>query len=242
MGARLSTGRVDGDKVVCPWHGLALDKRGFRDWSCHAAHDDGVLVWVQLGSEPRTKTPPLPPRPRDGLAGVIQARGKCDPQDIIANRLDPWHGAWFHPYSFGDLEVLDTRDDVLRLRVSYRAFGPVYVEVDATFHCPGPRTIVMTIVDGEGVGSVVETHATPVRPGVTLMTEATLATSDRTGFRVARRFAPALRPFIERAAARLWVDDIAYAERRYDLRTAAASDASGRDGQMPVARPRAGTE
>ena len=41
------------------------------------------------------------------------------------------------------------------------------VEVDAVFHCPEPRTIVMTIVEGEGKGSVVETHATPIAPGRT---------------------------------------------------------------------------
>ncbi|WP_435844405.1 DUF5914 domain-containing protein, partial [Streptomyces griseus] len=28
---------------------------------------------------------------------------RCEPQDVVANRLDPWHGAWFHPYSFVDL-------------------------------------------------------------------------------------------------------------------------------------------
>jgi isorenieratene synthase len=99
--------------------------------------------------------------------------------------------------------------------------GPVAVEVDAAFHCPDPRTIVMTIVAGEGAGSVVETHATPIEPGRTAIVEATLAASQRPGFRWARRLAPLLRPVIERAARRLWVDDAAYAERRYALRTRA---------------------
>ena len=31
---------------------------------------------------------------------------------MIANRLDPWHGAWFHPYAFSHLVVDDSaRDD-----------------------------------------------------------------------------------------------------------------------------------
>ncbi len=39
------------------------------------------------------------------------------------------------------------------------------VPVRAAFTCPDPRTVTMEIVDGEGAGSVVETHATPLRPG-----------------------------------------------------------------------------
>ena len=34
------------------------------------------------------------------LHAVTRLVGTCEPSDIIANRLDPWHGAWFHPYSF----------------------------------------------------------------------------------------------------------------------------------------------
>jgi hypothetical protein len=26
--------------------------------------------------------------------------GVCEPEDVVANRLDPWYGVWFHPYSF----------------------------------------------------------------------------------------------------------------------------------------------
>jgi hypothetical protein len=50
--------------------------------------------------------------------------------------------------------------------------------------------------------------------------EATIATSDRAGFTNALRFAPLMRPLMRRAAARLWRDDLAYAERRYALRSA----------------------
>lgn len=225
LGASLAQGRVAEGRLVCPWHGLKLDRRGFREWQCHPVHDDGVLLWVRLdaaGDTP-TDTPILAPRPAAFVSGVIYVEGRCEPEDVIANRLDPWHGAHFHPYSFGALRVLERELDVLRLRVTYRVAGPVGIEVDATFHCPDPRTIVMTIVDGDGVGSVVETHATPLGPGRTAVIEATLATSDRWGFPLARRFGPLLRPFIERAARRLWVDDIAYAERRYALRVKSAS-------------------
>jgi isorenieratene synthase len=149
---------------------------------------------------------------------VVQLEARCDPEDIIANRLDPWHGVHFHPYAFASLTVLDPDDDVLKVRVAKRLIGRIVAETDATFHSPEPRSIVMTIVEGEGKGSVVETHATPVEPGRTMVVEATLATSDRKGFRHARRLQPFIRPFMERSARRLWVDDAAYAERLYELR------------------------
>ncbi len=219
MGASLACARVRGDNLVCPWHGLELGDGAHGRWRPLTAHDDGVLAWVRLpraGEE--TEAPILAPRPRAALSGVIRMEASCDPGDILANRLDPWHGAHYHPHSFARLRVLEERDDLLLVRVAYRVLGPLAVEVDATFHCPDPRTIVMTIVGGEGAGSVVETHATPIGPGRTAVIEATLATSERGGFRHALRLARWLRPAINARAARLWVEDIAYAERRHALR------------------------
>lgn len=82
----------------------------------------------------------------------------------------------------------------------------------------------MHITDGEGQGSVVETHATPLgadhdgRPR-TRVTEAVIATSHRPGFKLARTVTPLLRPLMRHAAGRLWRDDLAYAERRWELRS-----------------------
>lgn len=225
MGADLSCGRVEGGKVVCPWHGLALGADPHGTWKPLPVHDDGVLFWVRLppapgdAPEPPTAAPILAPRPERFVDGVIRAEIACEPSDVIANRLDPWHGAYFHPHSFARLAVTHEDEEKLEVRVSYRIAGPVCSEVDATFHCPDPRTIVMTIVEGEGRGSVVETHATPIGPGRTAMVEATLATSERSGFPwVAKRLARWMRPAIEARAARLWVEDAAYAERMFALR------------------------
>jgi phenylpropionate dioxygenase-like ring-hydroxylating dioxygenase large terminal subunit len=220
MGASLACARVEADSLVCPWHGLRLGRSGHGRWKPVPTHDDGVLVWAQLdASEPAAARPVLPLRPDRFVAGVIRAEARCEPADILANRLDPWHGVHFHPHSFTSLRVLAADEDVLTLRVGYRVAGPFAVEVDCTFHCPDRRTIVMTIVEGDGRGSVVETHATPVGPGRTAMVEATLATSDRPGFRMARAFGRWVRPFIERRARRLWDDDLAYAERLHALRS-----------------------
>ena len=104
------------------------------------------------------------------------------------------------------------------MRVTYRVAGPFGVQVDARFHCPEPRTIVMTIIRGDGEGSVVETHATPITHDRTAITEAILATSNRRGFQVARRAGRLLRPAMEAMARKLWKEDAAYAERLYELR------------------------
>lgn len=225
LGASLSEGRVCDGKLVCPWHGLELGRARHGAWQPLRVFDDGVLTWVRLDGlhkrEPLTEKPFLAPRPQKYLEGTVRVEARCEPSDVIANRLDPWHGAHFHPKVFTNLRVTEASDTLLGLRVQYRVLGPVVVEVDATFHCPDPRTIVMTIVDGEGIGSVVETHATPVAPGRTAVLETTLATSERLGFRALHRVGMLARPFVEHVARELWRDDVAYAERTFALRTGA---------------------
>jgi len=229
LGALLDNCPVVAGTMYCRWHGLALTKDGDRTWSPYRAHDDGVLLWVGLPTEGEraTERPSLPVRPplACSVAAVMAEPGICEPQDVIANRLDPWHGAWFHPYAFSHLSVDDDASDESKLvvDVTFRLSRTWGVPVRAEFTCPDARTIVMTITEGEGQGSVVETHATPMgidaegRP-LTMVTEATIAYSDRPGFAVARWMKPVLRPGIKRTARKLWVDDLAYAERRYALR------------------------
>jgi isorenieratene synthase len=245
MGASLCDGHVDrAGRIVCPWHGLALGDGAHGRWAPLVAYDDGVLSWVRLPEllapgESFTDAPILPPRPARFIDAVLRREARCEPRDVIANRLDPWHGVHFHPHSFLRLRVISRDLDQITVRVVYRVLGPLGMEVDARFHCPDPRTIVMTIVSGEGVGSVVETHATPIDAERTAIVEATLATSERTGFGAfvrARRF---LSPLIEARAARLWVEDAAYAERIAALRKDATRDQ--RRGSEAM-NPRGGTE
>ncbi|WP_232374748.1 DUF5914 domain-containing protein [Mycolicibacterium mengxianglii] len=237
LGADLCTGSIDRGSVVCPWHGLRLTGRPRTGWEPFPAYDDGVLAWVRLdhvGDEAPTQTPVLPQRPaQPRIAAVARTTGVCEPRDVIANRMDPWHGAWFHPYSFTRLEVLDAPPadgdnpdplDRFVVAVTFRV-GRFGVPVIAEFTSPEPRTIVMHIVEGEGAGSVVETHATPVGPGIdgrprTTVIEAVIAHSERPGFVNALRASGLVVPFMRYAANRLWRDDLAYAERLYALRAA----------------------
>ncbi len=230
LGALLDKCTVADGTLFCRWHGYGLTPAGDNSWRPYRAFDDGLLIWVGLtvDGETPTERPTLPPRPplESSVATVMIARGRCEPKDVIANRLDPWHGAWFHPYAFSHLTVDESasNDDLLTVDVAFRLNHTWGVPVRAEFSCPDARTIVMRITEGEGARSVVETHATPIGVDaagdpVTIVTEATIAYSDRTGFKVAHWLAPLIRPAVRRKARKLWVDDLAYAERRYQLRT-----------------------
>lgn len=236
LGADLCTGRVDRGALVCPWHGLRLTGRPRIDWTPYPCHDDGVLLWVRLdavGGETPTAEPYVPVRPTGSrIAAVTRLDGTCETRDVIANRMDPWHGAWFHPYSFAQLEVLEAPpaeaavgagEDRFLVAVTFH-IGRLGVPVVAEFTSPEPRTIVMRIVEGEGEGSVVETHATPLRADAqgrprTAVIEAVVAHSARPGFSHAVRARRVIAVFMRRAAHRLWRDDLVYAERLYALRS-----------------------
>ena len=231
LGARLDGCDVVRGEVLCRWHGMPLGRTTQPPWATFAAYDDGVLAWVRLGpveegAEP-TDRPVLAERPDlDGaIASVISLAATCEPRDIVANRLDPWHGAWFHPYAFSDLTVDDAASspDRLVLDVAYRLGRRFAVPVRAEFTCPDAATVVMTITEGEGLGSVVETHATLVtapgeHPARTVMTETVVAASDRMGFTVAKGLGALVRAGMRRSQHQLWVDDLEYASRRYALR------------------------
>jgi hypothetical protein len=226
LGAALSGGVVRQGRIVCPWHGRSFGAEPCDGYRPLTTYDDGRLAWVRFDDvgEIPTERPVLAARPERGLEGVIRVEARCDPADVIANRLDPWHGAHYHPHSFAWLRVLERGSDEITVRVAYRVVWPWVMEVDARFHCPDLRTIVMTIVRGEGEGSVVETHATPLRGDQTAITELTVANSDRIGFAIARGLRPFLQPLVEYAARRLWIEDAAYAERLYALRHAEARE------------------
>lgn len=254
LGADMCTGVVERGNLICPWHGLQLTGRSRPDWSPVPVHDDGVLVWVRLdriGGEEPTQAPILPARPGiPRISAVAAMVGSCEPQDIIANRMDPWHGAWFHPYSFAELEVLSAppedpdlpeEEDRFLVAVTFH-LGRVGIPVIAEFTSPEPRTLTMRIVEGEGAGSVVETHATPLGAGPdgqprSTVIEAVIAHSDRPGFAKALPFRSVITPFMRHAANRLWRDDLEYAERLQEVRR---QDADGRAGLLtpPSAGPK----
>jgi hypothetical protein len=225
LGALLDRCPVVDGSVRCRWHGMTLPSRAAPQWTPYRAFDDGILVWVQFptagGSRPMA--PVLPDRPdlAASIAAVISRDGICEPGDIIADLLEPW----LHPDEFGHISVDDaaSNDQRLVVDVAFRLNQRWGMPVRAEFNWPDARTAVMRIVEGEGAGSVVETHATPLGPDErgrprTRMTEVTVVHSARAGFRIARHLAPLVRPAVRRTAHRLWRGDMTSAERRYALR------------------------
>ena len=93
-------------------------------------------------------------------------------------------------------------DDRFLVEVTFTVGSRYGVPVVAEFSCLDARTVTMQIVDGEGTGSVVETHATPA-PGAdgrprTAVIEAVVAHSDRPG-------APGGCAALDRWSARSWL-------------------------------------
>lgn len=232
LGPDLATAAVECGTLVCPWHGLRLSDQSRGAWQPVSGPRRRCRLDA-VGKEEPTDAPIIPARPPSPrLAAVTRLEGVCEPCDVVANRLDPWHGAWFHPYSFTRLEVLsspaadeDLPDELDRfvVAVTFR-MGRLGVPVIAEFTTPDPRTVVMQIIDGEGQGSVVETHVTPLGIGPdgvprTAVVEAVIGYSDRRHFGKALFVGPAIRPLMGIAAKRLWRDDLAYAERLFELRS-----------------------
>ena len=203
-GADLSTGTVDCGTLICPWHGLRSAGDWEFGWTTLPAHDDGVLAWVRLdtvGGEAPLDLPVVPVRPTgSGCTPSPGWSGSASPttSSPTGSTLGTARGST--PNSFTHLDVLtappvddDLAEDADRflVAVTFR-IGRLRIPVVAEFTSPEPRTIVVRIVDGEGTGSVVETHATPVDPGAdrrprTAVLEAVIAHSDRTGFVQARK-------------------------------------------------------
>ena len=117
LGAPLALAAVDCGALVCRWHGLRVGPGRGAGWRPLPVHDDGVLAWARLdaaGGEEPLDAPVVPARPprASSVDSVATLTGVCEPADIVANRLDPWHGSWFHPYSFSRLSVLSAPDEV----------------------------------------------------------------------------------------------------------------------------------
>src|SRR5262249_39752128 len=107
-GAPPGQGAVDRGRRGCRWHRLRV----------RPGRGGGGLAGVRrdaAGGEPPLDAPVVPARPRlsHSVHAVATLVGVCEPEDIVANRLDPWHGGWFHPYFFRSLTVLSAPGEVM---------------------------------------------------------------------------------------------------------------------------------
>ena len=115
-------------------------------------------------------------------------------------------------------------DDAFAVDVSFRVAGRLVVPVRAEFTAPGAAhgRHAHHRRGGRHVRGGDPCHAADRRGRRgprTAVVEAVVAASDRRGFALARAAAPVLRPLMRRTAGPLWRDDLAYAERRWALRS-----------------------
>jgi len=125
-GTRLSIGRVDGDKIICAYHGWQFDARGrctlmpadpaFKPSANACAKTYAVterygLIWVCMG-EPAGDVLPFPEYADEHLRKVL-----CGPYDvacsgprIVENFLDMAHFAFIHDGILGTPEHTEVRD------------------------------------------------------------------------------------------------------------------------------------
>ena len=121
--ARLSGGWLDGDALVCPYHGWAFGCDGAavrvpqledgatlpgkaRLTTVRAAERYG-WVWVCLDDEPLVALPEIPEYAADGWRSIREpvSAWRCPAPMIIENNLDPAHIAFVHRASFGSPNV-----------------------------------------------------------------------------------------------------------------------------------------
>jgi isorenieratene synthase len=78
-------------------------------------------VWVRLDSaaEKPAGAPVITKRPMRFIDATIRMEGACEPEDVIANRLDPWHGVHYHSHSFRRLSVVEQLEDEITVRVAF---------------------------------------------------------------------------------------------------------------------------
>ena len=144
-------------------------------WRPLPVHDDGVLAWVRLDAaavRSRWRRRWCPP----GRPGAHQRGRRWLRSSGCASRRISWPTGSTPGTARGSTPTRSAgcpccprrarwtsaeEDDRFLVSVTFRVAPGLGVPVRAEFSCPGPRTVVMRITDGEGAGSVVETHATP---------------------------------------------------------------------------------
>ena len=189
-----ATARCACGTLVCHWHGLALDGAPFAGWEPFPAHDDGVLAWVRLDEAGGERPLRAPGRPRPAAAGGRRRRrphrapAGANPRtwSPTASTRGTAHGSTRTPSSTSPCSTpprsaTGTARGLRRrgLLQGRRARGGAG---HGAVHRPRAPHRGHAHPDGEGQGSVVETHATPLGPDDrgrprTAVIEAVVATS-----------------------------------------------------------------
>ena len=142
--AALSKGWVDGNAIVCPYHGWAYDNGGtcvripqrpntgglkgqaVRSFACEARYGH---IWVALG-EPLTPIPDWPEQMDAGYRRIDQfyERWNCAGFRLMENSFDNAHIHFVHRNTFGDIKNPDPPQPIIeRFQYSFVARSEVRV-------------------------------------------------------------------------------------------------------------------
>ncbi|MFQ5914657.1 MAG: Rieske 2Fe-2S domain-containing protein [Nitrospinota bacterium] len=121
-GTPMSLGRIEGEQIVCAYHGWSYDAEGKctripsippdhpipkkARLTRYPAHDRYGMVWVCLSDEPRAPIPEYPAYEDLEYHVVIRDSGiwKCGAARAIENFIDLAHFSWIHEGILGDRE------------------------------------------------------------------------------------------------------------------------------------------
>lgn len=229
-GGPLALGKVSAEGVLtCPWHGWQ-----FQAGAClnrprlklprYLVHDDGILLWVRLPWDLAEVTvPPLQNRPPDCYAFWFAIEIESDVYHVQENYLDFLHPAEYHPGVFNHCTHLGQEGECNLIELGYKMPFNKTLITRTRIMAPTPYQIRNEVYAGLGVGTVIESHLTPLDNGHTMIHEIYHVPTTL----VPKQGWPFMRFLMERSARRIRQEDALFSARRYRLRKLGFVDGRG---------------
>lgn len=229
-GGPLGEGAVSEDgRLTCPWHGWQ-----FQNGACldrprlklprYLAHDDGVFLWVRLPWDVEdVSEPPLQARPAECRSFWFDIPIESDVYHVQENYLDFLHPAEYHDTVFNHCVHLGKEGDVHLVELGYKLPLGRSLITRTRVWAPTPYQVRNVVYQGLGVGTVIESHITPIHADRSMIHEAYHVPTSQTpryGWSI-------MRAFMLRSARRIREEDALFSARRYALRKRGFVDGRG---------------
>lgn len=229
-GGPLAEGVVGSDgALTCPWHGWQ-----FHEGRClnrpalklprYLAHDDGILLWVRLPWDIEQVTqPPLQERPAEARSFWFDIEIESDVYHVQENYLDFLHPAEYHQSVFNHCEHLGREDGINLVELGYKLPFDKSMITRTRVWGPTPYQVRNEVYEGLGLGTVIESHITPIHADLSIIHELYHVPADT----VPGPGWPIMRYFMRRSARKIREEDALFSKRRYNLRKAGFVDGRG---------------